>query len=184
MIGASKLRSGDIILTYGEFRWWPPKYWILPFLYKAIREYQKKKWGPQADYGPTHCRVALPPTFFEMTYPVARFGNFEEIKGRYKVCRYRWPLENNGLYNAALRLEGTPYDIGDNLDFAVSGLLGWFTRNVRLFGDRAKKYVVCSTGAAQILRAGGARFTMEAIDPAYFCNSPESWEVVEEGRSS
>ena len=175
-------QPGDVILTYGEFRLWPPKYWVLPLFYAAVHQYQKAKWGPQSDYRPTHVRVVLAPGFFEVTYPKARFGYMAEIKGRYKVCRYRGPLNENAMYKRAYELDGSPYDMGDNADFAVSGLLGWFTRNVRLFGDRAKKYAVCSTGAAEVLKAGGAVFTMEAIDPAYFANSPESWQVIEEGR--
>ena len=147
-----------------------------------MHQYQNAKWGPQSAYRPTHVRVVLAPGFFEVTYPKARFGYMAEIKGRYKVCRYKGELNENAMYGQAYTMLGTPYDMGDNADFAMSGLLGWFTRNVRLFGDRAKKYFVCGTGAAEVLKNGGAKFTMTAVDPALFANSPGSWEVIEEGR--
>lgn len=182
MIKASTLQAGDVILTYGQGRIWPPRYWFLWVIYRGIRKYQQAKWGPGSDYLPTHVRVALDPGFFEVTFPKSRFGYLIEIKGRYKVVRYRDALNENLMYKTAYELNGSPYDIGDIADFAVSGLLGWFTRNVRLFGDRAKKYVVCSTGAAEILRAGGASFgELQAIDPAYFVNTPESWHTIQEG---
>ncbi|HBA72767.1 MAG TPA: hypothetical protein DCZ63_11460 [Geobacter sp.] len=182
MIDASKLMPGDVILTYGEFRWWPPKYWLLPIFYAAIHKYQKAKWGPQSDYKPTHVRVVLAPGFFEVTYPKARFGYMAEVKGRYKVCRYRGDLNENALYAKAYALVGSAYDMGDNLDFGLSALLGFLTRNFRVFGDRAKKYFVCGTGAAEVLTNGGAKFTMQAIDPAYFVNMPD-WAVVQEGEA-
>lgn len=185
MIDTSKMIPGDVILTYGEWRLWPPKYWVLQIFYNAVHAYQKKKWGAHSDYKPTHARVYLMPDFFEVTYPKARWGTIDEITGHYKVCRYTGrELSWSAMMDEAMQLNGSPYDMGDNADFAVSGLLGMFTRNIRLFGDRLKKYVVCSTGAARILTAGGAQLgDTSAYDPASFANQPQLFEVIQEGNA-
>lgn len=84
------------------------------------------------------------------------------------------------MLRTAYNLIHTPYDKGDLLDFALSGWLGRAANVISLFGDRANKYRVCSTAAAEVLQAGGAQFQMpiSQVDPAYFANLPEEWRLV------
>lgn len=84
------------------------------------------------------------------------------------------------MLQTAYRLMHTPYDKGDLLDFALSGWLGRAANTISLFGDRADKYRVCSTAAAEILQSGGAQFRLPPtqIDPAYFANMPDDWSII------
>lgn len=83
------------------------------------------------------------------------------------------------MLQSAYRLIHTPYDKGDLLDFALSGWLGRAANLISLFGDRANKFRVCSTAAAEVLAAGGAKFRMpiSQVDPAYFANMPDDWQI-------
>lgn len=94
--------------------------------------------------------------------------------------RYKSALNRSAMLHAAYDLIHTPYDNGDLLDFALSGWLGRAANVISLFGDRANKYRVCSTAAAEVLQAGGAKFSIPAsqIDPAYFANVTEDWQTV------
>lgn len=180
---ASRLRDGDVLLTYGSGGLWPPRRWLLWLVYQAIRKFQKRRWGVDADIGPTHVRVWLRGQFFEATTPVCRWTSLEDAgleKKHWIIVRYHKPLDSVAMLQAADRLIHTPYDKGDLLDFALSGWLGRAAHVISLFGDRANKYRVCSTAAAEILAAGGARFRfpISQIDPAYFANVDEDWQIV------
>jgi len=181
-------RDGDILLTYGKGGFWPPRRMVLWLTYRAIRAYQKKKW--LLDWRATHCRVYLDGRFFEATTPVCRWTKLSELaldKKEWRVALWRETLDTAAMLDVAERLIGTPYDKGDLIDLGLAGLVGWFTKHVRIFGDRAKKYRVCSTAAAEILHAGGARLFWrgkplppDETDPAAFENQPaDLWQVLE-----
>ena len=154
--------------------------WVV---YHAIHKFQRRRWGDDADTGPTHVRAWLHGRFFEATTPICKWTPLDSLdlnRKRWKLVRYRSPLDSAAMLKAAYRLIHTPYDKGDLLDFALSGWLGRAASVIALFGDRANKYRVCSTAAAEILEAGGAQFHLppSQIDPAYFANVPEDWEVI------
>lgn len=181
------LQNGDILLTYGKGGFWPLRRMVLWLTYRAIRAYQKKKWG--RNWMATHCRVFLNGRFFEATTPVCCWTEVSELaldKKDWKVARWAGTLDVPAMMAVAERLIGTPYDIGDLVDFGISGLLGW-VKGLRIFGDRARKYRVCSTAAAEIVNAGGARLFWrgkplppENADPAAFENQPiHAWRIIE-----
>lgn len=188
-------RDGDVLLTYGKGGFWPPRRLFLWVVYRAIREYQKAKW--RRNYRATHCRVFLDGQFFEATAPVCRWVTLGELaleKKDWNVVRWagvaygsEYVLNVPAMLTVAEKLIGTPYDKGDLIDFGLAGLLGWSTKYIRIFGDRAKKYRVCSTAAAAVVYAGGARLFYEgeelspdATDPAAFENQPAHlWQIME-----
>lgn len=182
MLKPTDLKPGDVLLTYGTGGLWPPRRWMLWVVYRAIRAYQKKKWGETVDVNPTHARLWLGGVFFEATWPKAKYTLFEETeigKKRFKVVRWaRGNLAIDPMLIAADPMIGTPYDWGDLLDMGVSAIAG--IPQFRIFGDRMNKYRVCSTAAAQVLTAGGATFDLplNEIDPAYFLAKSHDWQVV------
>lgn len=157
---------------------------MLWIVYRAIRAYQKKKWGARVDYEPTHARLWLGSVFFEATWPKATYTTLDETeiaKKRFKVVRWTGAdLAIDHMLIAADAMIGTPYDWGDLLDMGVSAIAG--IPQFRIFGDRMNKYRVCSTAAAQVLEAGGATFDLpiKEIDPAYFLAKQHDWTIVKE----
>lgn len=152
-------------------------------VYHAIHKFQERRWGGDADTRPTHVRVWLNGRFFEATTPRCKWTALDDLKlkaKKWKLLRHREALDRGTMLQAAYRLIHTPYDKGDLLDFALSGWLGRAANLISLFGDRANKYRVCSTAAAEVLHAGGARFKLpiSQIDPAYFANMPQEWQMV------
>lgn len=177
------LRDGDILLTYGTAGIWPPRRWFLGVVYHAIRKFQQRRWGQGADTGPTHVRVWLHGRFFEATTPRCQWTALEDLhltRKRWKLVRYHAALNSVAMLQCAYRLVHTPYDKGDLLDFALSGWLGRSQNLISLFGDRANKFRVCSTAAAEVLSAGGAQFHLPVsqIDPAYFANVTSDWRLI------
>ena len=177
---------GDVLLTYGTGGLWPPRRWLLWIVYRAIRAYQKAKWGSGIDYKPTHVRVWLGGVFFEATWPVAKWTRLDEAlldEKKFKIVRWAGgPLAIAPMLIEADPMIGTPYDWGDLLDMGIAAIA--HIPQFRIFGDRMKKYRVCSTAAAQVLRAGGATFTLpdNQVDPAYFLANTRDWRVVSEKR--
>jgi hypothetical protein len=180
-----KFQDGDVLLTYGTGGWWPPRRWLYWILYRAIRRYQKERWGN--NYRATHCRVWLGKEFFEATVPNCQWVTLESLvlgKKDWCVARPRFTLDVQGMYLRAGALNGTPYDKGDLIDFELSRIFGW---RLHVFGDRAHKYAVCSTAAASVILAGGGMIrgpdhmpvVADAVDPATFENQPvHLWEVL------
>lgn len=177
------LRDGDVLLTYGTGGLWPPRRWFLWVVYHAIHKFQQRRWGDDADTRATHVRVWLNGRFFEATTPVCRWTRFAELnlgRKQWKVVRYKSALNRSAMLRTAYNLIHTPCDKGDLLDFALSGWLGRAAKVISLFGDRANKFRVCSTAAAEVLQAGGAQFQMPTteVDPAYFVNVVEDWQTI------
>ena len=193
-------RPGDLVLTRGHFRWWPPKYIVRSVLYREIRRFQKKRyermrWAFPAlgiprdyDYLPTHVYVVMGSRLlFEFTEPRARFISVEdsgiEDKG-YTLHRWRHygalPTTQELADRCHKEFEGDEYDIGDLLDFELSGWLK-ILEKVRLFGDRADKLKVCSTGAFSVLAPWGV-FAEFAPDPAYIANVKRDFKMVADRR--
>jgi hypothetical protein len=147
-------------------------------IYACIKHYQKLKWSH--NYEAVHVYIVLPHrgvlSLFEQTWPRAQWTPVEYLKDKtYCVCEC---LDHASLdigrmaMDAELRVWNT-YDLGDLLDFAVSGFLfKMFRRVIRIFGDKARRVLVCSTMAASLLRSGGCESITNpmSVDPAYFEN--------------
>lgn len=182
-INLSQLQPGDWIITEGHAGW---RIWLWP-VYWGIRRYSRGKYaGDHASYtGGTHVRLALGyGMLFEMTWPAGRFQTIaaaalEEKAQRGLVRVYRWTqgrIDVRQLHARAGIWIGRQYDLGDLVDFALSGLLGTWNRIVRVAGDRARRFAVCSTAAADVLAAAGVRWadSIESIDPNYPANRPDT----------
>lgn len=193
MLTPAILRDGDVLLTYGTGGLWPPRRWMLWLLYREIRLFQKKRWGDKSDYRPTHVRVWLNGRFFEATWPKAKWTPLEEVKAdlkEWRLMRYRGDLVAQSMLTEAGVIVDTPYDLGDLLDFKMSSWLGLVGKVLRLFGDRANKFRVCSTAAAYVLQAGGLEewrlpgdgwvvyLGPHEVDPAYFANAADFREIA------
>ena len=187
-------RDGDVLLTYGKGGFWPPRRWVMWLLYRAIRKYQTEKWtrfrdrweGVQRlDAGATHARVYLHGMWWEVTYPKAKWvttGSLLLHKKKWKLVRWHQfeRLDSATMVERAEAIvkSDNEYDVGDLFDTAISGILGKWKKHFRIFGDRAKKLFYCSTGAREVLIAGGATFWQVTVDPAYFANNPREWRVI------
>lgn len=174
-----EFKDGDVILTYGTFHVESlkelPKELAMQLAYWGIRKYQKNKWAHiwDLDYRMTHVRLFLDGKLFEVTMPHAMWSEVEDCnldKKKFKVCRWPADLDKQAMVEVANKLDGTKYDLLDLGGFAVSGILGVFADRINVLHDRIDKFKVCSTGAAEILSAGGAIFDgdLKSIDPAYY----------------
>lgn len=176
------MNQGQVIALDSTPRWW--QVWLFP-IYACIRHYQRLKWGRY--YRATHVYLVLPRRtnelwLFEQTWPVARWAHPTALKNStYAICEWTGHgLNVCDMTDMANSRIGNKYDLGDLLDFGLSGFyLRIFRRVVRVFGDRATRSMVCSTMVATLLKACGC-YTIDrpiAVDPAYFENHP-GWRVV------
>jgi hypothetical protein len=190
------LEPGDWIGSIGRATWRDP--WDWP-LYRAMRTYAAARYRwPGAVVGITHVRLVLPGgLFFEATVPRARILPLSDpgadlgrklAQGRLRIARWPGNAPNPATIAAqAQNLAGAPYDIGDLADFALTGLVGawgWLvTRGpIRIFGDKAGRYRVCSVAAAHLLSVGGVQFPLDirGVDPNWPFNAwhepcPHDW---------
>lgn len=185
---------GDILLTYGKARWWPPKYWVRAPLYAQIRDYQKGELIRLCSEVPdllipehpisdsTHVYIVIDTNLlFEFTHPRARFISVADsmvMEKGFTLCRHTRiiPPGTVELTERCIDFEGSKYDIGDLLDFRISGWLKLLGK-LRIFGDKDKKLQVCSTGAMAVLSAYGVTSEVPAF-PAWFENVKRDWRIV------
>jgi len=188
------LKPGDWIGSIGKSTWRDPWNWPL---YRAMHEYEKARYPwSGAETRITHVRIVIPGgRFFEQTTPVSRIlplndpetdlaGKFAQ--GRIRVAR--WPKANAPneaeLARHADFMKGMTYDYGDLLDFALTGLTGawwWLLKKgpIRIFGDKAGRFAVCSVAGAALLERSGVRFPVSVwgIDPAWPFNQADTGAV-------
>lgn len=170
----TKLLPGDWIGTEGRAGW---RFWLYP-LYEGIKKYARGKYGKGAVTEFTHARLYLGNGYvFEMTMPVGRIESIEAAgladkfkKGLVRVARFAHDdISAPLLRDEAVAWVGKKYDVGDLLDFGLSGLIGWWNKVIRVFGDKAGRFAVCSTAAAHILQRSGVKFPVpvDTIDPCW-----------------
>lgn len=186
---ATDLKPGDVLLTYGSFGFWPPRRLVIWPVYLAIREYERAKWQKELQTRkdwPTHARLWCGDKFLDVTMPHAKWTTFDETEiGKKKYTVVRWTgaaLDIPAMIAEAELIRGTPYDWGDMLDMGIAAFMKWPLQ--RIFGDRMKKFRVCSTGAARALEMGKATFDRPTseIDPAYFLAKVHDWQVVHDSK--
>ena len=169
------IEPGDWIGTVGKGRF--PK----SVLYGAINRYSKHKypvtkWRSNPVWDVTHVRIPLGSgLLFEVTVPRARIIEIDEAQlgekhaaGLVRVVRFKNArIDQNLLRTVAREMDGKPYDIGDLVDFGLSGILGLSNFVLRIFGDKLGRMKVCSTGAALMLSRCGVTFPVDTntIDP-------------------
>jgi hypothetical protein len=180
------LKAGQVIAKQSFPKWYELH---LKLLYSAIKKYQKIKWGK--NWEAVHIYLVIEQDgelqLFEQTWPIAKFTPVSYLKDKtYSVCEWvpvncHFALNINCLLLRTLEQNGNEYDLGDLLDFGISGfILRTFRWMPTIFGDKARRSLVCSTMVANILKRCGCN-TIEnplTCDPAYFEND-ENWHVVE-----
>jgi len=185
------LQPGDWIGTVGDAG---ASFWLKP-VYAGIRAYARGRYpatpqNPHPVIDVTHVRLVVDiGCLFEMTFPVGRYTTCKDsalaekfAAGRVRVARWmREDISRNLLGLEASRWIGKPYDVGDLLDFRLTGLLGaWNWLIARgpfgFFGDRARRFGVCSTVAARILQRSGVMFpeSVDSIDPNWSFNQVDT----------
>lgn len=179
-----ELKDGDGFLTYGTFGIYPPRRMLLSFFYAAVNAIQTDEFGEDGQsLGATHFRGLLGDRFFEFTHPRAKYewiGEARMARQRFTVVRYHnaSQLDRGAMADAARAFEGSKYDHGDNLDHALSRLNRFRGLAIRIFGDRRRKYYNCSSGWAEIYRAGGAKIKKTiTISPAWYANT-QSFKII------
>lgn len=179
-----ELKDGDGFLTFGTFGIYPPRRMLLSFFYAAVNAIQTNEFGEAGRaLGATHFRGLIGDRFFEFTHPRAKYEWIVEARmarQRFMVVRYHnaSQLDVHAMEHAARNFEGSKYDHGDNLDHALSRLNRFRGLAIRIFGDRRRKYYNCSSGWAEIYRAGGAKIKKTiTISPAWYANT-ESFNVI------
>ncbi len=180
------LEPGDVINdTGGECIWYKPWTCIAKW---GIQGYQKRLFGKDSDYRPTHTVLYFAPDqIFSATTPTVRWETLEQVveKG-FTVYRYNRSEYVDShveiMLNAASQFIGRPYDYGDLMDFMICELLGYtHVRKVRLF-EFSRKYMVCSTSVRAVQEK--LRKNLEADDDFTFPRlfnklNPEKWTEKE-----
>lgn len=143
------IKPGDVINQVGERKWW--EFW-LAVTYVAIRSHQKKLFGKDSNWKDTHTMLYFDEkNTFSVELPKAI------LKPLHTYCLsqlsiYRLRLAEltpdfiKTLKAAAKEMEGEDYDIGQLLDIAIYGLLGYDNQRPLPIFDFGKKKKVCSVG--------------------------------------
>lgn len=179
-----KLEVGDVLLMYPNLKWydWFKRIWdtIKSWtVYRFIQENQKRDYKY---YKAIHCGVVTDRyTFFEVTYPRAKFTPLETLVGRnVTICRPIGGIPNvAGLQAKCAELYDSDYDIWELVDFFASAVIFKNSRERQAIFDSAKQ-TVCSTGAALVEKAGGVKMVKAPrnIRPAFYENRPNIFLVT------
>jgi|GEM_PF-3393359 len=200
----SILHAGHAITKQSFPRWYELH---LKILYWGIKKYQREKWGK--NWQPVHVYVVLPAPeplcleyatpldggrfqrddvepgtliLFEQTWPKATWTHPNYLWDKtYAVNEWQGLLQSDLMVEEARRWLDKSYDLGDLVDFAISGfILGVYKRVFRFVGDKARRLGVCSTVAAHVLKAGGCDIPRpNDITPAYYEGNGPGWKVVQ-----
>ncbi len=146
------LKPGDVILIEGSAKWYRL---ITKFIHFMIRWYQRRLFGRKSKYKDTHAMLYLAPCFvFSMDFPAGKWEKIQYVLEQ-KFTIYRSRYVNYGkfrseLYEIAKLIINRPYDVGDLLDFLISGILSYRrTRKIRFF-EFSRRYMTCSVAVRTI----------------------------------
>ena len=152
------LKPGDVILEAPEkTKWWQIH---LKIIYAGIFWFQKRIFGKNSNWKFTHSTLYFDDEhIFSITFPKTKWLTIENYKNvEFSIFRptLKDPVTNNNLNltkkrilimkDAADRMIGTDYDIGQLFDIAIKSLLNFEKiRKLSIF-DFGKKKKVCSVG--------------------------------------
>jgi hypothetical protein len=150
------LQPGDVINQIGHPKWY--QFW-LHITYAAIRWHQKRLferangfWQPPIRYQDTHTMMYFDEErTFSVELPKATFVPLEEwCQSDFSVYRLNYhdlsTADIEVMEYQAHKMFGEAYDIGQLLDIAINGILGYdHLRKLSLF-DYGAKNKVCSVG--------------------------------------
>lgn len=143
------IKPGDVVNQTGHARWY--EIW-LHFTYWAIRRYQKGLLGKNANWHDTHTMLFFDEwDTFSVELPRAKVKPLHEYclsdMAIYRLKLIELSSENiDCMMDAADRMIGTEYDIGQLFDIALRGILGYDQDRPLSVFDFGRKRKVCSVG--------------------------------------
>jgi len=146
------LQAGDVILIEGSAKWYQIG---TKFIHFMIRWYQRRLFGRKSNWKVTHAMLYLTPYFiFSMDFPHGQWEKIQYVLERkfsvYRARYVRYEKFRTELYGIANRIVYRPYDVGDLLDFLISGILGYTKiRKIRFF-EFSRRHMVCSVAVRAI----------------------------------
>ena len=146
------LKPGDVILIEGSAKWYQIG---TKFIHFMIRWYQKRLFGKKSHYKYTHVMLYFSPYFiFSMDFPAGKWEKIQYVLNQkftvYRGRYVRYEKFRSELYEIAMRIVHRPYDVGDLLDFLISGILGYTRiRKIRFF-EFSRRYMTCSVAVRSI----------------------------------
>jgi len=146
------LKPGDVILIEGSAKWYRL---ITKFIHFMICWYQRRLFGKKSHYKDTHAMLYLTPhVIFSMDFPSGKWEKIQYVfNQKFTVYRSRYvnyEKFRTELYDIAIRIIYRPYDVGDLLDFLISGILGYTRiRKIRFF-EFSRRYMTCSVAVRSI----------------------------------
>jgi len=182
------LEPGDVILIEGSAKWYQIG---TKFIHMMIRWYQRRLFGRKSNWKDTHAMLYLTPHFvFSMDFPHGKWEKIQHVLERkfsvYRGRYVRYEKFRCELWEIAHRIVPRSYDVGDLLDFLISGILGYTRiRKIRIF-EFSRRHMTCSVAVRAIferLRKDEElkgnfliprlfdKIDVEMTTPAHFANS-------------
>jgi len=143
------IKPGDVVNQKTPYK--PYQILLATGIY-AIRKYQRRLFGKESTWEHDHCMMFFDKSFTLSVEPPKAFKKPLEKYCLNDISIYRLTKKNLNkqdidlLQKGAEQLVGTVYDVGQLLDIAINGLLGFeHTFKIKIF-DFGKKKKVCSVG--------------------------------------
>ena len=142
------IKPGDVVNQEGRAKWW--EIW-LKIAYWGIRRHQKKLFGKHANWRDTHTMLYLDKNnTFSVELPKATKKTLREyclsnlsIYRLTKVAINDYKVDLDMITDGMV---GVEYDIGQLLDIALNGILGFGNLRLLKIFDFGRKKKVCSVG--------------------------------------
>jgi len=143
------IKAGDVVNQVGDFKWW--QVW-LAIGSRFIQEHQKKLFGKKSVWQHDHTMIFFnEDSTFSVELPIATSKPLETYCLS-NMAIYRFQLTTltdthiEFMRKTSKRMLGVDYDVGQLLDIAINGIMGYdHQRKVKIF-DAGKKKRVCSVG--------------------------------------
>jgi len=150
----SILRPGDIINQVGHPKWY--EFW-LSITYGFIKWHQRRLFGKHSNYRDTHTMIYFDPIqTFSVEMPKAILKPLSDYyKSDFTIYRIKNPAITSEMTwymkEHAKKMVDRDYDVGQLLDIAVNGILGYANRRKAKIFDMGDKNKVCSVGVRVLL---------------------------------
>jgi hypothetical protein len=180
------IKPGDVVNQVGEHKWW--QFW-LAITHAGIQWHQKKLFGKKSNWKDTHTMLYLDQdNTFSVELPRATMKPLREYclsnLSIYRLCLTELtPDFVDTLKNAAMKIVGEDYDIGQLLDIAINDILGYdHLRRLKVF-DFGRKKKVCSVGVRVAFEyLYKSKIKTESSRPGkwlFYELNPEKWQQKE-----
>lgn len=143
------IKPGDVVNQVGDFHWW--QFWLAIGSF-TIQRHQKALFGKDSNWKDDHTMMFFEEdNTFSVELPRATMKPLQEYcLSNISIYRFRLKELNaddiETMRVAAKRMIGSDYDIGQLLDIAINGILGYDNqRRLKIF-DFGRKKKVCSVG--------------------------------------